>query len=248
MPELVVATMNLKCRAAHYDHRARLLLDALAGLNADVVALQEDCVPPDGKSQAEELAAALAERTGRPHHVARGSTHEAMWHGILFDEGVSVISAHPLARTKVIALPSHSFHRRAVIVDVEVPGAPLRFCSTHLDFGEDNDPVRAAALKVIYDEMKDAQHAVVAGDMNATPQTRAILAICDSLVDLWSRAKPDDPGYTFPANDPDRRIDYLLCSRALADGVQAAWLIAENDGEMWLSDHLGVAARIRVAT
>jgi endonuclease/exonuclease/phosphatase family metal-dependent hydrolase len=244
--ELVVATMNLKCRAAHYDHRVRLLTDALAGLGADIVALQEDCVPPDGKSQAEELAEALTQRLGKEHHVARGSTHEAMWHGILFDEGVSVVSAHPIVKSKVCALPSHSFHRRAVLVDVDVRGVPLRFCSTHLDFGEENDPVRAAALKVIYDEMKDAPYGIVAGDMNATPETRAILAIRDCLVDLWTRARPTDPGYTFPANDPDRRIDYLLSTRALADGVQDAWLVAENDGEVWLSDHLGLAARIRV--
>ncbi len=246
MTDLVVATLNLKCRAAHYDHRAPMVLDALAGLHLDVVGLQEDCVPPDGKSQAEELAEALSERTGHRYYVARGSTHEAQWHGILFDEGVSVISAHPIRTARVIQLPSHSFHRRAVVVDLDVGGVPLRFCSTHLDWGDHNEDVRCAAMRVLIEEVRAAKYGLIVGDFNATPETRAMIQTADVLVDVWGKVKPSDAGFTFPANAPDRRIDYLFATRPLAEGAHDAWLVAQNDGEVWLSDHLGLAARIRL--
>lgn len=243
MPDLVVATLNLKCRVARYDRRWPLLVDALSRLRPDLVALQEDCCV-EVHGQAAELAEALTARLSTEYHHAWAGTHEVKMSGHVFREGVSVLSRHRIERQRVLDLPSAMFARKAVVVDVTVDGRPLRFTSTHLDFGVENEPVRSADARLFLDDLPEDGEAILAGDLNATPETRAIGILHGGLVDLWTAAHPDEDGFTFPANAPDRRIDYLFATSTLARGLQDSWLIAENDGEVWLSDHLGLAARM----
>jgi endonuclease/exonuclease/phosphatase family metal-dependent hydrolase len=53
------------------------------------------------------------------------------------------------------------------------------------------------------------------------------------MKDVWEGR--DDPGYTFPADDPDRRIDYILYSEEYR--LQAAQV-----PDTWASDHRPVVA------
>ena len=52
---------------------------------------------------------------------------------------------------------------------------------------------------------------VLAGDLNARPDTTEIRQLTDALVDAWATAGRG-PGYTFSARRPRARIDYVASS------------------------------------
>ena len=52
---------------------------------------------------------------------------------------------------------------------------------------------------------------VLAGDLNARPDTTEIRQLTDALVDAWATAGRG-PGYTFSARRPRARIDYVTSS------------------------------------
>jgi endonuclease/exonuclease/phosphatase family metal-dependent hydrolase len=80
---------------------------------------------------------------------------------------------------------------------------------------------------------------VMGGDMNATPDQRAVEWLAERYWDVWSSAGEGD-GPTFPATDPTARIDYLFASAGLA--VEAAGVGKAPDA----SDHLPLVAELRI--
>ena len=59
---------------------------------------------------------------------------------------------------------------------------------------------------------------MLVGDLNATPRAGSINALIDGgFLDAWPAAAPaGEPGFTYPANAPRRRIDYVMVSRGVA--------------------------------
>lgn len=85
---------------------------------------------------------------------------------------------------------------------------------------------------------------VIGGDMNATPDERAMRWLADRYWDAWAAVAPEHAGGrgdTFPAIDPTARIDYLFASAGLR--VAAAGVPARA-GEA--SDHLPVFAELEL--
>lgn len=95
-------------------------------------------------------------------------------------------------------------------VHVNVGQKKLLFFATHLDYHpEDGERMESVAmLKKLVG--KDAETPIiVAGDLNAQPQSRVIQEATTFLSDSFGVAKGDDC-FTFPADQPKRRIDYVL--------------------------------------
>jgi endonuclease/exonuclease/phosphatase family metal-dependent hydrolase len=110
----------------------------------------------------------------------------------------------------------------------------------------------------------DARHrgglpTIVAGDLNAAPETAGIRHLATHYRDAW-QAAGDGPGHTWSVDNPlaaaeiarligepdhRRRIDYVLAGSAAR--VVATRLVADRpvDG-VWLSDHAGVLADLEV--
>ena len=244
---LVVVSLNLRCRLDDWPARKPLLVRALARVRPDLVALQEDCLALDGRGQAEEIAAELSAHTQRGYQVHRETTHIASAGNESFPEGIAVMSAHRLEGVVVLDLPFANFPRKAIGVDVDVRGRPLRFYATHFDYGAGNASVRAASAETILADLPGDRPAVVAGDLNAEPGEAGPAELATQLVDLWAAANPLTPGLTMPASDPTRRIDYLFASPVEAAPVLAplgARLLDEAEAGVLLSDHLGVAAAV----
>ena len=242
---LRVVTMNLRCRVDGWTARRPLLVAALARVDPDLVAFQEDCLDPDtGRSQAEDLLEDLAARTRRGYLFRRQTTHVANHPEGSFEEGVSLLSAHPIEDEGVLTLPSAHLPRRALWIDVTLGGRALRFYATHFDFGQDAAAERTSSAQLILDSAPAARAVLVAGDLNTTPDSEAAQRLSSALVDLWGRANPSQPGLTFPASSPARRIDYVFASPPLALGLRGAKLLDEEAGGTRLSDHLGVAVSL----
>ncbi len=89
--------------------------------------------------------------------------------------------------------------------------------------------------------------ALLAGDFNAPPGSKGLAALASAgWTDLWAALKPRDPGFTFEADRPDRRIDYVWASpelKAAARSIDVVSAPANSEGAR-LSDHLGLVAEI----
>ena len=96
---------------------------------------------------------------------------------------------------------------RGLLGVVVAPGNdPVLVCSTHFDHGRDN-PSRVEEARLVADFARKAPLPVIlAGDLNALPKSE-VLDILDEVFSI-----PADPAPTFPAELPQRRIDYVMWS------------------------------------
>jgi endonuclease/exonuclease/phosphatase family metal-dependent hydrolase len=95
-------------------------------------------------------------------------------------------------------------------VAVDINGNRIHLYNTHLDYRPD-PAVRIAQIAEMMALMQDADTPVILmGDLNARPAAPELQPLFAVLHDAWIHT--DDHGYTFPADAPDRRIDYILHS------------------------------------
>ncbi|HEY5933005.1 MAG TPA: RNA repair domain-containing protein, partial [Kofleriaceae bacterium] len=121
------------------------------------------------------------------------------------------------------------------------------------------DAQLAAVLGHIAATPRDAW--IVLGDFNAEPAEHVALVAGASAVDLWERARPDDPGLTFDVErntlaglitttNRSARLDRILAiEHRSAVAVRSATLIGTAPGEAGIppSDHYGVAVELDLA-
>jgi endonuclease/exonuclease/phosphatase family metal-dependent hydrolase len=116
---------------------------------------------------------------------------------------------------------------------ITVRRVPVRVFTTHLQHNSQQE--RIAQIAAVREVIGTAQEAVVlVGDLNARPGTPEIDAITEDLVDAWAEAGVGN-GYTYPAEDPNARLDYVLHSN---DVMACTAAVLCTDG----SDHLPVTA------
>jgi len=123
---------------------------------------------------------------------------------------------------------------------LNVQGQKLVFMNTHIDFRRD-DTERLLNVREIQSVM--ARYAgiptVLCGDFNDTPQSRMHQRLSETFDDSWERAG-QGPGWTYPADQPRRRIDYVWLSRAAPLEVVGARVL-ESDA----SDHRPLVVEFR---
>lgn len=181
------------------------IANVIRSTSADLVALQE----VDRNTR----------RSGgvdQPAELARLTEMEAVFERNIEyqggDYGNAVLSRLPIERHQNHALPSYYDGEQRGVLEVEVQlrerGPPLIFFATHLDHRRD-DRERMASAKTIEELAGRHKNAalIVAGDLNATPDSRVI----ESFQRIWRSATSEaDPTPTFPAEMPKRQIDYVL--------------------------------------
>ncbi|RAW10014.1 endonuclease/exonuclease/phosphatase family protein, partial [Phytoactinopolyspora halophila] len=131
--------------------------------------------------------------------------------------GTAILSKQPILDSENTYLPRYDGHEQRGLLRarIVVRGVPVQVYNTHLqhnDAAERLDQVEA--IKNLIGTPDES--VVLVGDLNATPGAPEIDALVDELVDAWEAAGVGD-GYTYPVEDPDRRIDYVMSS----DGVVA---------------------------
>lgn len=185
--------------------------DVLEELDADVVALQEvDRLTErtDGEDQAKELG----ERLGMHHAFAAARTEGGG------DYGVALLSRLPFARVGRIPLESGNVTlepRAALDTTLCLGDRELRAVSVHADVypwaAADHGRSLAAALDATDGDEQVLR--LVAGDLNASPHEDGPLALVGAgLVDVIA-------SFGEMATFLDKRIDYVMTDRPLADGL-----------------------------
>lgn len=152
-----------------------------------------------------------SEQTDQPAELARLTGLHAAFGGNIplqgGNYGNAVLSRFPIQRQQNHKLPSYDNgeQRGALEVEVELPGGAgnLTFLATHLDYRRP-DEERLASAKVLL-ELPVQPLALLAGDLNATPDSPTLKA----LGSVWKVAN-GQPLPTIPVTKPARQIDFVL--------------------------------------
>ncbi len=227
---------------------------AIEDIEADVIALQEVDVHWGERSLnldlAEELADALDMWVGFAPIYSNDPAEEG---GPRAEFGVAVLSSYP-----IVDFTNHEITRLSTQSEdpepapapgfaeavIQARGARVHVYSTHLDYRGDPTVRELQVADTLEILAEDGPHAsqVLMGDFNATPQAPELAPLWDVLTDAHAEAGEGD-GFTFPADVPDRRIDYVAVSDGIA--VQHAWVPADGVAA-FSSDHRPVVADLEL--
>ena len=118
-------------------------------------------------------------------------------------------------------------------ISIQTSGAPITILHTHLDHEDDGDTVRNAQVVRMLEDWGEAPRSILLGDLNSEPGSVAIRTLANAgFVD----ANPNGP-LTYPAKDPEDRIDYIFVTPDLT--------VREAETRQSLaSDHLPVWASL----
>jgi endonuclease/exonuclease/phosphatase family metal-dependent hydrolase len=228
-------------------------LDRLASVigesGADIVALQEVDVHWGGRSQYENMAEALASRLGMHAFFAPIYELAATAEGEPARQfGVALLSRFP-----VIHAINHKLTRLSTQdkngapeplpgfaeVRLDIGGTPLTIYVTHLDYRAD-PAIRIIQIGEMLDIAgPDTYRKLIVGDFNARPDAPELIPLFVVFHDTWAAVR-QEPGFTFPADVPDRKIDYILAG----SGVEAVRTDVPDTGA---SDHRPLVAELRIS-
>jgi endonuclease/exonuclease/phosphatase family metal-dependent hydrolase len=209
-------TYNIQAGGVALDSVAAVI----RGARADVVALQEVDVHWSERSQFVDQADSLASLLGMQARFAPIYTLPGNAAGDPPRQyGVAFLSRLPIASFTNHTLTRHSTLTTTATPEpmpgfleaiVRVGGTSVRVFSTHLDYRGDPTVRRqqvAETMRILGD---DARPIVLCGDFNAVPTAPELTPLRTRLHDAW----PDSSGagFTYPAERPVRRIDYVMLS------------------------------------
>jgi exodeoxyribonuclease III len=205
-----------------------------------------------------ESANALGEALGAAVVVGEGNA----------DYHVAWLSRLPIRRWENHRLPQLA--KSLLEVEVVLRGEPIRLFATHLASShEEHAYPRAGEVRAILDVLRKAArdpHLLV-GDLNAlqpddavgTPPPGvvprgdaapgAVRLVLEPLAesgytDCYRACRPDEPGFTYPADCPWLRLDYIFAAPQMAERLMTCEVVAGNIAAR-ASDHLALVARFR---
>lgn len=193
------------------DAIARVIIDE----NPDLVALQEvDFMTR--RAQGYDLATELGWRTKMAPLFARAMPYDGG------EYGEAVLSKWSFTGSRNVALPcSPGNEPRAALETTLVTGGgdTIIFIGTHLDHLRD-DTDRVMQAEAIREAFSGTGYpAILAGDLNDVPGSRAIAI----LEEEWMASyHPYDPEFTFPSNGAVKKIDYVMVK------PEGAWLVTDR--------------------
>jgi endonuclease/exonuclease/phosphatase family metal-dependent hydrolase len=163
--------------------------------------------------------------------------------------GNQILSRHPFVSTDVYRMRVNGEFRRAVAeATVDIGDLRLNVFSTHLDHA--SAAIRQAQVRELITFIsRFPEPWIIAGDLNATPDTPEIRVLNDHLLDTWSEAVDQQRAVAYPGNPagPDtrtrgKRIDYILHSPGLST-VQAEI----PDQRNWSADRMRAVVEVGTA-
>lgn len=245
-----VATFNMQAGSG-VDGKYDLdrIADTLSGIDADIIGLQEVDVHWGSRSNNEDTIRILAEKLHMHAYFAPIYDFDPEMDGAPRRQfGVGILSKHPIVQaenheimrlstqnTEPIPEPAPGFLQ----ADIDIDGAIVSFFVTHLDYRPD-PYVRIMQISDMLRIMSASNYSVLMGDMNANPDAKELSPLFEKFQDVWE-IQGDDPGYTYPSNNPSKRIDYIFASKRMQ--VNTSKTI-----DTGASDHKPVAAEMTLVS
>lgn len=156
--------------------------------------------------------------------------------------GVAILSRHLIARADHQKFENkREAERRGMLrVEIEFDGKKINFVTTHLDYQfADGRLFETEQLLKHLDGITGSL--IVAGDFNDEPVGGAYKLMLTKFEDAWLQSKAKGIGFTFPADKPVKRIDYIFCRTSDRLKVKKTWVV-----ESLASDHLPVMAEVEI--
>jgi endonuclease/exonuclease/phosphatase family metal-dependent hydrolase len=211
------------------------IAQVILSVSPDVVAVQE----VDRKT-------VRTNRVDQPAELSRLTDMEILFEkNIDFQDGEygnAVLSNLPVVKHENVHLPSlgGGEQRGVLIVELkpEAIDETILFLGTHLDHRSDDRERLASAARINeLIQQRDDQPAILAGDLNATPDS----AVLTTFGKKWSRSGQTELP-TIPVTQPNRQIDYVLFRPA------DRWRVVEVRvlDEAVASDHRAILAVIEL--
>ena len=132
--------------------------------------------------------------------------------------GNAILSKYPIVESSVHPMPNNGdipMDRGYATVVISLDDSTqLTVLATHLHHVDDEGHLRAPQVKALLDAWGGRERTVLMGDLNAQPSDPEMVLMEEAgLVDAFAASpEHDGPGYTFPARDPRKRIDYIWVS------------------------------------
>jgi len=214
------------------EQKLKDMAEVIKRADPDLIAMQE--VDVNTRRNPIDVPKKLAELTGMQYHFfAKAMDYQGGQYG------EAVLSKLPFKETKAYSLGTLSEYpgeqRAMARVTVEKEGKEIYFIGTHLD--HEYEPNRIQQAKDIVNILKTYDKPVIlGGDLNSLPDSEPILTLRGYLT--WGCLNNTCP-MTFPANSPNRTIDFLMYAPANAFSVQG---YQAYKWDPQASDHLPVLA------
>jgi endonuclease/exonuclease/phosphatase family metal-dependent hydrolase len=218
-------------------------LPRIAGIikaaNVDVVAVQEVDVNTRRSGIEVDEAAELARLTGMQSVFGKAIDHDGGSYG------QAILSRRPIQRMDVHKLPAVAGEEQRIAlvarIDQPKPLPDLVFVGTHLHHKKDGDELRLAQAtelnQIMKDDLPKREPAVILlGDFNAEPDSE----VMKRLGEKWDDATAGS-GMTIPAENPTRKIDYVLLPKGHGWEVVSAKVLDEPVA----SDHRPVVVELK---
>jgi endonuclease/exonuclease/phosphatase family metal-dependent hydrolase len=131
--------------------------------------------------------------------------------------------------------------RRGMLrVEVNIGRRKINFVTTHLDYQhEDGRLFEAEQLLKFVSDIEGPL--VVVGDFNDEPSGRTYELMLHGFADAWVSARGRGDGFTYPADVPAKRIDYIFTRRS--DRIAARKVRLVNS---LASDHLPIVTDLEI--
>ncbi len=209
--KITVLTYNI--RHAQNMH-GNIELDTLAAFilaqNADVVALQE-VDSACHRSLRTDIMKELGRRTGMYYYFGKAMDYDGGGYGegLLTRWPVEAIVTQPLP----YQLNKNREPRAAIECILKGPNnKKIKIIATHLDHLRDSTDriMQTQHLYALYE--KEPLPFIITGDLNALPSETSI----QQLLKITRQPNDDNNQPTFPAVQPERKIDYILVSKNYA--------------------------------
>lgn len=131
--------------------------------------------------------------------------------------------------------------RRGMIrVEVKIDRKLVNFVTTHLDYQfADGRLFEAEQMLNFLSDIKGPL--IVVGDFNDEPSGSTYKLMMNQFDDAWVNSRQTAKGWSYPADQPIKRIDYIFLRKA--DGLKAkkSWVV-----ETQASDHIPVVAELEL--
>ncbi len=203
---------------------------------ADIVGLQEVDRGVERTGRVDQIAE-LARLTGMDYAFAPNLRYQGGWYG------VAILSRFPITNFEHRRYRNRREAERRGFIRAEIPIDDLRlqFVTTHLDYQfADGRLFEAEQLLRALDPIRDPL--IVAGDFNDEPTGQTYAIMRAALADAWVAGRNASVnGFTFPADEPVKRIDYIFYRGSDRLRIGRAWVV-----ETLASDHRPVVVEFEL--
>ena len=189
------------------------------------------------------------ERTQRIDEIAEIARMTKMDYAFAFNlryqggqYGVAILSRLPILATdhRLYKNTREAERRGFIRAEVNIDGRVVNFATTHLDYQYEDG--RVFETEQLLAALKDVKGPLIlVGDFNDVPAGGAYKLVREQFADAWIESGSSDQGLSYPADQPAKRIDYILSRRTDRIRTKKAWTVSTL-----ASDHVPVVADLEI--